>query len=75
MAQYRVIFTDGAWMDINLPPEATLPALVTTSRSMGYFLSDQMYISFDMIRCILGWSGDKPPDVPIPNSPTTMTKQ
>ena len=80
MQKYRIIFLDGWWMDFVPPliPEGFhFPTFITTCRSVGMFLSDQVYIRFDMVRCILPWEGENPPiHVPTaPNAPSTVTKQ
>ena len=72
--QYRIVFLDGAWMDFIPPAEFHLPTLVTTCRSMGYFLTNEMYVRFDLVRCILAWQGDQPPAMP-QNAPSTVKMQ
>lgn len=74
--QYRIIFLDGAWIDMAPPPGFHFPTFITTCRSTGFLLSDQAYIRFDLVRCVLAWQNGKPPDMPkMQTAPSVETKQ
>lgn len=75
--QYRIVFMDGTFFDFMPPAEFHFPTWITTCRSVGMWLWDEIYVRFDMVRCVVPWSdGSPPPGVAKPpNAPTTETKQ
>ena len=68
--QYRIVFIDGAWIDMVPPPGFHFPTFIVTCRSNGFLLSDQCYIRFDLVRCVLAWQDGQPPVMP-QNAPST----
>lgn len=76
--QFRIVFVDGAWVDFAPPPDFKLPDFVASCRSIGYMVSNEVYIRWDLVRCVLAWNNGEPPMMPgVPqiNAPTTETKQ
>jgi len=74
--QYRIIFLDGAFVDFSPNLEFNFVQFILNCRSMGYMLSDNAYVRWDLVRCVLMWNDGNPPAVPTPIiSPTTETKQ
>lgn len=73
--QYRVMFTDGAWIDFSPGPEFNFVQFITQCRSVGFMLTENAYIRWDLVRCVLMWQNGNPPAVPAPWAPTTQTKQ
>ena len=76
MKKYRIIFLDGIWVDFVPPHDFHFPTFITTVRSAGFFLSEEVYIRFDLVRAVIPWKDENsPPDIMPSNAPTTVKMQ
>jgi hypothetical protein len=57
--KYRLILIDGACLDLDPGDNFNFPAFIHGVRSMGFLISDQIYIRADMIKAIVQIDGPK----------------
>lgn len=79
MRKFRLTLINSTWIDITIPEGQPFDFMefVKTCRCVGYMLSPDSYIRWDLVAFVLPWTGDEPPslNMPMPNAPTSGMKQ
>jgi hypothetical protein len=57
--KFRIILLDGACLDLEPGDNFNFQAFIHGMRSMGFLISDQLYIRADMIKAVVQIDGPK----------------